>query len=136
MPGEQPWGGWIPRIGIDVVPQARIRRSLEQHEQAFLSRLLTPEEAAYCAGARAVERVSGRVAAKEAVMKVLGDGWPAIPWTDISVMPGESGRPVATLTGKALAAMESLGVSALDVSITHDGDLAIAVALGVSGGRR
>lgn len=119
------------RIGIDVVPQGRIRRSLDDHEQAFVSRLLTPGEAAYCAGPRMVERVAGRVAAKEAIMKVLGEGWPAVAWSDIAVLPGSSGRPVARLTGRALAVMESLGLAAIDVSITHDGDLAIAVALGL-----
>lgn len=68
-------------------------------------------------------------------MKVLGEGWPAIPWTDISVLPGQSGRPSAFLSGKALAALELLGLGGVDVSITHDGDLAIAVALGIPKGR-
>jgi phosphopantetheine--protein transferase-like protein len=63
-------------------------------------------------------------------MKVLGKGWPAIPWTSIEVLPDESGRPEINLTGKAALAMSRLGISAIDVSITHDGDLAVAAALG------
>lgn len=78
-----------------------------------------------------LERVCGRIAAKEAVMKVLGQGWPAVSWTDIAVLVDASGRPAVTLAGKARAVMDSLGLVAIDVSITHDGDLAIAVALGL-----
>lgn len=120
-----------PRIGVDVVSQARVKLSLERHGQAFLSKFLTPQEASYCSGRRTLERVSGRVAAKEAVMKVLGHGWPSVSWTDIAVLPDGSGRPRVTLSGRALGFMDSLGLKAIDVSITHDGGLAIAVALGV-----
>jgi holo-[acyl-carrier protein] synthase len=120
----------VHRIGVDVVTVDRIRRSLESHGEAFRRRLLTPDESRYCRGPREAERVAGRVAAKEAVMKVLGDGWPAIPWTSIEVLPDESGRPIARLTGKAAEAMRDLGLAAVDVSITHDGNLAIAAALG------
>ncbi|MEX0973868.1 MAG: holo-ACP synthase [Bacillota bacterium] len=120
----------MDRIGIDVVPMGRIRTSLARRQEAFMTKLLTPREAAYCAGPRMVERVSGRIAAKEAVMKVIGQGWPAVGWGDIEVLPDNSGRPCAHLTGRAQGFADALGLQALDVSITHDGDLAIAVALG------
>lgn len=121
------------RVGVDVVVLPRVKRSLERHGSAFLSRFLTPEEALYCRGPRMLERVAGRLAAKEAVMKVLGRGWPAVSWTDIAVLADSSDRPAATLSGKARTFMDSLGLAAIDVSITHDGDLAIAVAIGVTG---
>lgn len=117
---------------MDVVPLGRIRTSLDRHREAFLARLLTPAEAQYCAGARTVERVAGRIAAKEAVMKVLGHGWPYVSWTEIEVLPGAAGRPEVRLTGRALGFAEDAGLDGLDVSITHDGDLAIAVALGAA----
>lgn len=118
------------RVGIDVVPVRRIRTSLERHPDAFIRKMLTPREAGHCEGARMVERVAGRVAAKEAVMKVIGQGWPTIGWTDIEVLPGPGGRPVVCLSGRALEHAEALGLQDIDVSITHDGDLAIAAALG------
>ncbi|NLA61425.1 MAG: holo-ACP synthase [Firmicutes bacterium] len=118
------------RIGVDIVPVGRIRRSLESFGDAFRKRLLTPGESEYCRRGREPERVAGRVAAKEAVMKVLGLGWPAIPWTSIEVLPDESGRPAVHLTGKAAEAMSRLGIMAIDVSITHDCDVAIAAAIG------
>jgi holo-[acyl-carrier protein] synthase len=118
------------RVGIDVVPIARIRASLARYEDVFLRKMLTPREAEYCSGARMVERVAGRVAAKEAVMKVIGQGWPTVGWTDIEVMPGPGGRPSVRLTGRALEHAHAMGLQDIDVSITHDGDLAIAAALG------
>ncbi|HHY75315.1 MAG TPA: holo-ACP synthase [Firmicutes bacterium] len=124
------------RIGVDIVPVARVRRSLEAFGDAFWRRFFTPREAEHCRGAREAERAAGRIAAKEAVMKVLGVGWPSIPWTSIEVLPDETGRPSVGLTGKAAGAMARLGLSAVDVSITHDGDLAIAVALGAGTSRR
>ena len=120
----------MDRIGIDVVPLSRIRTSLDRHKDAFLAKILTPKEGEYCAGVRMIERVAGRVAAKEAVMKVIGEGWPAVSWTDIEVLPGASGRPVVSLSGRAREFAAAAGLDALDVSITHDGDLAIAAALG------
>jgi holo-[acyl-carrier protein] synthase len=118
------------RIGIDVVPVGRIRTSLERRKDVFLAKMLSPREAEYCAGPRMVERVAGRVAAKEAVMKVIGQGWPVVGWTDIEVLPGPTGRPCVSLTGRALEHAQAIGLGDIDVSITHDGDLAIAAALG------
>ena len=120
----------LNRIGIDVVSQNRIKASLERHRTAFIARLLTPSEAEYCSGAREVERIAGRIAAKEAVMKIIGQGWPNVAWTDIEVLPGEGGRPSVSLTGRAKDFADAAGISALDVSITHDAGLAIAVAAG------
>lgn len=120
----------MDKIGIDVVPVSRIRASLERHKEAFFARILTPKEREYCSGARMVERVAGRVAAKEAVMKVIGQGWPALSWTDIEILPGAHGRPTVSLSGKALESAGAACLEAVDVSITHDGGLAIAVALG------
>jgi phosphopantetheine--protein transferase-like protein len=120
----------MSRIGVDVVSLGRVRSSLARHADAFIAKLLTPAEAEYCAGARMVERIGGRIAAKEAVMKVIGQGWPALGWTDIEVLPGESGRPEVKLTGRAKGFADAEGLQRLDISITHDGDLAIAVAFG------
>lgn len=124
------------RVGLDIVPLGRIERSLNAHYDAFVRRVLTEKELSYCEGRQVVERVAGRVAAKEAVMKVLGEGWPRVPWTDIEILPGKGGRPVVHMGGKALQYMEGLGLSSVDVSITHDGGLAIAVALGLAQGSK
>lgn len=121
------------RVGVDVVAQDRVERSLKSHGEAFVCRLLDPEERSYCLEARSVERISGRIAAKEAVMKVLGVGWPDVSWTDIVVTSDGFGRPKVEVRGRALDTLRELRLGAIDVSITHDGGLAIAVAVAAGG---
>ncbi|HHW27582.1 MAG TPA: holo-ACP synthase [Firmicutes bacterium] len=118
------------RVGIDVVPLERVKRSVEASPERYMARFLTPSESEYCQGPRLIQRLAGRIAAKEAVMKLLGDGWPRVAWTDIEILTSGK-RPEVFLSGKALALARSQGMEngSLDVSITHDGGVAIAVAV-------
>ena len=63
-------------IGTDVIEIARIARSIERFGEAFLRRVYTAEEVAYCRGKRkgAMESFAARFAAKEAGAKALGTG--------------------------------------------------------------
>lgn len=126
------------RLGLDVVSLSRVKRIYEKRPCLFMKRFFTQEEAAYCLNAvgfgRKLERFGGRIAAKEAVMKVLGKGWPYIPWTDIEVVHDGLGRPVVHLKGKALSTMENQDIGSIQVSITHDWPVAAAVAMGISKG--
>src|ERR1700677_3347086 len=91
--------------GIDLVETARIRRLHDEHGKHFLDRVFTPAEQEYCAAnpKRYFEHLSGRFAAKEAVLKVLGTGWRGgISWTDIEICPEPSGQPKVKLTGECL----------------------------------
>lgn len=121
--------GW--KIGIDIILVSRIGKSFSSRPSSFLKRFFNESERVHCEGPRRVETIAGRIAAKEAVMKVLGTGWPKIPWTDIEILTGENERPFVKLKGKALRVMEKLKLSSIDISITHDGGLAVAVALGI-----
>ena len=72
--------------------------------------------------------LAGRWAAKEAVMKAPGAGVGEIALTDIETLPDASGRPVVTLHGAAADRARKAGLNHWQVSISHDGDYAIAVA--------
>src|SRR5918912_414878 len=90
--------------GIDIVETARIRQLIENHAEHFLNRVFTPREQVYCSKnpKRYHEHLSGRFAAKEAVLKVLGTGWRGgIAWTDIEILPEPSGQHKVTLTGES-----------------------------------
>ena len=120
--------------GIDIVETARIRRSVGEHGRRFLDRVYTPAEQAYCARnhKRYFEHLSGRFAAKEAVLKVLGTGWRGgIAWTDIEILPEPSGQPRVTLTGECLRIATSLGISRWHISISHIETHATASAIGL-----
>jgi holo-[acyl-carrier protein] synthase len=121
--------------GIDLVETERIRRLLLEHGQHFLDRVYTPGEQAYAAQTpkRQVERLAGRFAAKEAVLKVLGTGWRgAIAWTDIDIRPESSGRPLVFLTGECAKIAHEMGITQWHVSITHIETHAMASAIGLN----
>ena len=120
--------------GIDIVETSRIRALVDNHGQHFLDRVFTPAEQAYCARNRKryFEHLSGRFAAKEAVLKVLGTGWRGgIAWTDIEILPEPSGQPKVQLTGECLRIATELGIGRWHVSISHIETHATASAIGL-----
>lgn len=76
------------------------------------------------------EAVAGRVAAKEAVIKVLAPD-DVVPWRDIEVFNEPGGAPVVRLTGRAAEWAARRHLRRLEVSITHDAGWAAAVAVGI-----
>lgn len=119
--------------GVDLVECDRLREAIEKHGDRFLHRIFTPRELAYCVGKkRELEHLSGRFAAKEAVLKVLGTGWSkGISWTDVEVLNEPSGRPTVTLRGRCREIAEAQGMESILISISHIGTHAIASAIGV-----
>ncbi len=117
--------------GIDLVDGTRIRELLDKHGQRFLDRVFTAGEQQYSQRHRLqVERLSGRFAVKEAVMKMLGTGWQnGIAWTDIEVVNDALGRPEVKLSGKVAGLAKDLGIEQVSVSITHTSGLAVASAI-------
>ncbi|MBI4231015.1 MAG: holo-ACP synthase [Planctomycetes bacterium] len=136
------------RIGTDLVEIGRIERALARRGSRFLGRLLTPAERKAIAGRgaakrRVAERVGGRFAAKEAVLKLLGTGWGGgLGWRDVEILdtPGalrggepRSGEPRVRLSAKAARRARTRGVRGVALSISHEANFALAVA--VSTGR-
>ena len=124
--------------GIDIVETSRIARMLEEHGERFLTRVFTPLEQQYAAqnGKRKVERLAGRFAAKEAVLKVLGTGWRGgIAWTDIEIRPEPSGQPIVVLSGECERIATSIGIVRWHVSISHIETHATASAIGMKAAR-
>jgi holo-[acyl-carrier protein] synthase len=105
-------------IGVDVVDVARLERALER-TPALEARLFTPAERAYCRATRnRAQRLAGTLAAKEAVIKALRLG-PLAAWVQrIEVRRDRQGVPMAVV-----------GDTEVAVSISHDGPVAVAVAL-------
>ena len=120
--------------GIDLVQIERIDRVWRAHGERFLNRIFTAGERDYCLGGRnATERLAGRFAAKEAVMKVLGTGWRGeIRWTDIETLPDALGKPLVTLQGACAQRAASLGIGRILLSISHTREHAIASAIALS----
>lgn len=121
----------IVGIGVDIVDISRVESMLGRYGDRFLERVFTEEEAAYALrGVKAGERLSGRFAVKEAVMKALGTGKAhGILWRDVETLRAPSGKPVTRLHGKALERMREIGGTDLHVTIAHDAGKALAYVI-------
>ena len=120
--------------GIDLVDFPRIEDMVNRHGERFLDRVFTAAEQAYAkANKNSIEKLAGRFAAKEAVMKLVGTGWRGkIAWTDIEVVNTETGQPKVNLSGEIKIIADKLGISQISVSITHTANFAIASAIAIT----
>ncbi len=122
------------RLGTDIVYIPRIQAVVERFGDRFLQRVYTPAEQLDCGCAEnslsraVINKLAGRWAAKEAIVKALGTGWRGIGYTEIEIRRRESGAPVVHLHGRATAVV-GVGKAQWQISLSHDGDYAIATAL-------
>ena len=110
-------------VGIDLIEIDRVERALERRPR-LAERLFTPAELAYAHGrARPGRHLAARFAAKEAVIKALGQG---LPPKEIEVISGEP--PRLQLHGQAAQVAGDIEIA---ISLTHSRDSAAAVAVAV-----
>jgi len=120
--------------GIDLVDCPRIEEMVERHGKRFIERVFTASEQAYAeANKNGIEKLAGRFAAKEAILKLMGTGWRGkIAWTDVEVINNSSGQPEVTLSGEVEKIAGKLGIKHISVSITHTANFAIASAVALT----
>lgn len=116
----------VTGIGVDIVPIDRVRRHTTANP-AFAFDAFTPRELTQ--SAESPERLAGRWAAKEAVMKALGTGLGTVDPHDIEIIGTDAGQPYVELHRAAATTAAAAGVSRIHVSISHDGGHAIAFAV-------
>ena len=116
----------IMGVGVDIVDIARFEKAAER-TPSLTERLFTEGERG-----RPAQSLAGYFAAKEALIKALA-GSGGMNWHEVVIAHNEDGAPHFELTGKALSRQQTKGVSALHLSISHDGGLAIAVVIAEGG---
>jgi holo-[acyl-carrier protein] synthase len=108
-------------VGIDLIEIERVERALERRPR-LATRLFTDAELAYSRErARPGRHLAARFAAKEAVIKALGQG---VPPKEIEVVSGEP--PTLRLHGQAA---ELAADTEIAISMTHSRESAAAVAI-------
>lgn len=109
----------IKGIGIDITEIQRMKQIIERQPR-FSERILTANEQSryeQLKGARQIEYIAGRFAAKEAFSKANGTGiGKCLSFLDIEIMADEAGKPCIT-------APISKGVH---LSISHSKEYAVA----------
>jgi holo-[acyl-carrier protein] synthase len=114
--------------GIDMIEIPRIRKALARWGEVFLSRIYT--EAEIQRYRAKPSSLAARFACKEAVMKLLGTGRRGVRWREIETLSRPGGRPVVRLYGRAKDKAEALGVTEINVSLSHSKEYAIASVIG------
>ena len=114
-------------IGCDIHPVFNVVESIDIFGERYLARVFTPAERAACG--EAPERLAARFAAKESVLKLLKiPADVAVPWTDIEVGADPNGAPSVALHGRAAEIAAELGVFSIELTLSHDAGMAMAVA--------
>lgn len=109
-------------IGIDLIKLDRMKRFIERFGDRGLAKFLSPSEMLLIKNYRTA---SGFWAAKEACAKALGTGIGSeCGFHDIHLSKTAKGAPLIDLSTRV---KEIFGIQSLSVSITHDGEYAIAV---------
>jgi len=126
----------VKGIGLDVVHITRMREVIGRWEERFLHRIFTEQEIAYCRSRRdPVPHFAARFAAKEAGLKALGTGLRlGIRWRELEVMRERGQAPVLVLRGRSHEIGLARGGSRMLLTLTHDGDYALAQAMLVADG--
>jgi holo-[acyl-carrier protein] synthase len=116
-------------VGIDIVHVGRIHHW--ESVPGLVERYFHPDEIADARSRGSGESLSlaARFAAKEAFGKALGTGLSGMRLGDIQVVNDRNGRPEMVLHGAALARLEAAGGARVHVSLTHESDNAVAVAI-------
>jgi holo-[acyl-carrier protein] synthase len=121
----------IIRSGIDTIEISRLAEVNPAIRGRFIKRVFTPGEIKQARNRN--ESLSGLFAAKEAASKALGTGIGYVSWKDIEILHLETGQPILHLHGNAKKVADKLGLQEWSVSISHDRDKAVAVAVAIGG---
>ena len=117
--------------GIEIVETTRIQELVEQSGKQFEMECFTATERSTPAlGAKRIEYLAGRFAAKEAILKALGIRRNQdISWLDIEIQRLKSGEPSVVLHGKCQEIAAELGIKQWLLSISHTSSYAAASAI-------
>ena len=114
------------RTGIDLVASS----DMEDIVNEPVGVLLTENEWINMANfPDRLQRLAGKFAGKEAIMKVLGYGIESIELVDIEILHDTFGKPIVFLQGSALSYWRQSGLTQLEISISHHKDYAVGIAV-------
>lgn len=105
--------------GTDIIEIDRVKNSIESVGEAFIKRVFTDNEIAYCESKKMqkYQHYAGRFAAKEAIFKAvskqLEDKY-SVCWKDFEIINDKQGRPFVNLLNIDMKKIESI-----DISISH-----------------
>lgn len=129
----------IVGLGVDLVTVSSFAQLLEVKDSAFKRETFTERELQYAeeeALGSPSQHLAARFAAKEAALKALDQAAsleniqpPPLALTDLEVVRDHRSRPSLALHGDADELASSVGADRVLLTLTHDGDAAVAVVV-------
>ena len=121
-------------VGIDIVLVSRVLDVLEHKK--FYDKVLNSKEQEYILTKKQASKmveaksIAGLYAAKEAVLKAFGVGITnGYGLKDVTIDHDELGKPIVLLSESLISLLNSMGKKSVNLSISHDGDYATAIAI-------
>ncbi|MEO6943031.1 MAG: holo-ACP synthase [Terrimesophilobacter sp.] len=117
----------IAGIGVDIVDIARFERAATRTPR-LLTRLFAESEQVHNQRRLALSSLAARFAAKEALIKALGDST-GVHWHDMPIVSDGERNPSFALAGGIAAIAAGRGITAIHLSMSHDAGIAIAYVI-------
>jgi len=112
-------------IGVDLVDISRFEKAINQTPK-LRDRLFTENERELT-----TQSLAARFAAKEALVKAVGKA-KGLSFQGVSVVKNKDGKPSFELTGETKQTVIDQGIDKLHLSLSHDGNIAIAYVVAES----
>lgn len=117
--------------GVDIVQISRIEKLLNKKEDLFLYKVFTEKEMDYISKkGNNPNTIAGLYASKEAISKALGTGIGKLAFKDMEITHDINGKPLVNISTDKDYLLKELGINRFDLSISHDGDYAVAFVIG------
>ncbi len=114
----------IVGIGVDVVDLARFERAADR-TPALMTRLFAESEQWDGPNRRPLRSMAARFAAKEALIKAIGDST-GVRWHDMAVVSDGLRNPSIEVYNALAAIVSARGIAAIHLSMSHDAGVAVA----------
>ena len=117
-------------VGVDIISIGRMKDAVDIGGEAFLDKAFTPYERQQAKiHPNPSAYLAMTFAGKEAIFKTFGIGWQTgVRLTEIEIQNGEFGEPISILTGKFAELASQRGATTALLSLSYEGDYAIAMA--------
>lgn len=113
----------ITGIGTDITDISRIKKLIDEHSLKFLNKVLSIEEIESMKGDNPESFTAGRFAAKEAIVKALGESF---DFSQLSILNDKKGKPYVANPEFIFSDAKS---TYLHISISHEKSYATAMAV-------
>lgn len=122
------------KCGIDLIHHKRIEELAARRGTAYLTKIWTAQEICSCTkpdGTLRYDSLAARYAAKEAVCKAFGTGFgrKGVRIEEIEIVEDDLGAPHVELHGTTKAFYQNSGYREIEVSLSHDMDISIAMCV-------